>query len=66
MSYASTITPLAPSHDPRHVEAYMRCLHGMLDHLSPGEFEAEVAVAVRCIVIGGPDMAERLAWSYDL
>jgi len=62
--YASQIAPLAPRHDPRHVEAYMRCEHGTLDRLTPKMFAREVHMAVLCIQEGGTDAAERLAKSY--
>lgn len=66
MSYARLISPIAPSYDPRHVEAYMRVQHGTLDHLSADAFAAEVAMAVLCIEQGGTPQAESLARSYGL
>ena len=32
--YQTVIAPLAPNHDPRHVEAYMRLEHATLSHLT--------------------------------
>jgi len=61
--YGTQIRQLAPSHDPRHVEAYMRLEHGTLDRLSPRQFAADVKMAVACID-ADPAMAERLAQSY--
>lgn len=62
--YTPAILELAPSQDPRHVEAYMRVEHSTLDHLSPERFAAEVAVAVMCVTEGGEEMAERIAQSF--
>lgn len=62
--YADQIKRIAPTFDPRHVEAFMRSEHGTLDHLSPDRFAAEVAMACFCIKDGGQDLAERLAKSY--
>lgn len=64
--YTNRIRALAPTCDPRHVEAYMRCECGTLDRLSPQRFVSEVGIAVSCIREGGLDMAERLAKSYGL
>ncbi len=64
--YAATIRALAPTHDPRHIEAYMRLKYSTLDGLSKDEFEREVAIASECVRLGGKPMAERLARSYGL
>lgn len=64
--YRDRIKNLAPGHDPRHIEAFMRVEFGTLDHLGPDRFRAEVAIAVACIEEGGIEMAERLAKSYGL
>lgn len=64
--YRDRITQLAPTYDPRHIEAFMRSEHGTLDHLSPDTFAAEVAIAVMCIEDGGMEFGERLAKSYGL
>jgi len=64
--YRARIKELAPTYDPRHVEAYMRSEYGTLDALSPGHFDAEVRTAVLCINAGGTAMAEQLAQSYGL
>lgn len=62
--YEHKIRELAPSHDPRHVEAFMRSEHGTLDHLTPSRFRTEVGAAIACIREGGADFAEKLARSY--
>lgn len=64
--YQAQIKKLAPSHDPRHIEAFMRSEHGTLDALSPSRFRAEVKIAAMCVDEGGKDMAERIAKSYGL
>lgn len=66
MSYRERILEIAPSYDPRHVEAFMRNEHGTLDHLSADAFASEVAIAVMCIEDGGKEFGERLAKSYGL
>lgn len=62
--YAKQIQAIAPTYDPRHIEAFMRCENGTLDHLSPKAFAGEVTMAVLCIEEGGREQAERLAKSY--
>jgi hypothetical protein len=52
--------------DPRHVEAYMRLEHPMLDGLSPRQFRTEVQVALDCLAVGGCVLAERCAKSFGL
>jgi hypothetical protein len=66
MTYRQHIAALAPGHDPRHVEAFIRCEHGSLGALSADEFKAEVEIAIRCIREGGMPMAEKLAQSFGL
>lgn len=66
MSYRTFISEFAPTYDARHVEAYMRLEHPTLDDLSRDAFAAEVAIAIRCIDVGGKDTAECLAASYGL
>lgn len=61
--YEELIREFAPGRDPRHVEAYMRCQHPTLDHLTREAFAAEVTMAVLCIEEGGPEMAELVAKS---
>lgn len=63
-AYESTISPLAPGYDPRHIEAFMRIEHGTLDHLTPARFAADVRIACACVDDGGPDFAESIAQSY--
>ena len=64
--YQTMIQKLAPSYDPRHIEAFMRSECGTLDRLSPSRFRTEVKYAVACIEQGGKDLAERIAKSYGL
>jgi hypothetical protein len=62
--YSQQIKAIAPSYDPRHIEAYMRSEHSTLDALSPLRFRSEVQMACACVDQGGTVMAERLAKSY--
>lgn len=64
--YTERIRELAPDHDPRHIEAYIRVEHGTLDRLSPSAFRLEVLVAIECVAEGGLEMAERVAQSFGL
>ena len=64
--YREKIVLLAPLHDPRHVEAFMRAEHSTLDHLSERQFAAEVRMACACIDEGGVEMAERVAQSFGM
>lgn len=64
--YRDQIASLAPSYDPRHVEAFMRSEHSTLDGLSPRQFAAEVRMACACIDEGGADFAERVAQSFGM
>lgn len=64
--YRNLIVQIAPSYDPRHVEAYMRSEHGTLDRLSSSQFATEVTMAVMCIEDGGTEAAESLARSFGL
>ena len=45
--YEKQIRQIAPSYDPRHVEAFMRSEHPTLDGLSPYRFRSEVPVGLR-------------------
>lgn len=65
MTYQQQIESLT-SHDPRHVEAWMRIAHGTLDHLGPAEFESEVCIANACVTEAGQQESETLAVSYGL
>jgi hypothetical protein len=62
--YGHQIKALAPSYDPRHIEAFMRSEHGTLDHLTLSRFKQEVRTAITCIREGGIEFAEKLAKSY--
>lgn len=66
MAYAKRIRELAPLHDPRHVEAFMRVDHSTLDHLSPSRFAHEVVIASRCVDEAGRVQSELLAQTYGL
>ncbi len=63
--YTTKILTLAPLHDPRHVEAFMRLEYGTLDALGPEHFRREVNMACLCID-ADEAAAERLAQSYGL
>jgi hypothetical protein len=62
--YQQKIKSLAPSYDPRHIEAYMRVEHNTLDKLSPSRFKSEVMLACMCVDEGGAEMAEKIAKSF--
>lgn len=49
----------------QHVEGYMRCQYGTLDHLDRRTFNREVAIAVQCID-NDPAQAKMLAESFGL
>ena len=63
--YTNLIKTLAPSYDPRHIEAYMRIKYGTLDHLSKKRFSADVELCKACVDM---DLAgsEMLALTYGL
>jgi hypothetical protein len=60
------IAKIAPTFDPRHIEGFMRLDHPTLDHLSPDDFAAEVALAALCVNECGTERAELLARSFGL
>ena len=64
--YQTLIQSIAPDHDPRHIEAFMRLEYGTLDHLSPAKFRRECGIAADCIKQGGVNRAEDLAQSFGL
>lgn len=64
--YADRIRALAPDHDPRHIEGYMRLQYSTLDHLDAATFAREVKTAIACIREGGIETAERNAQSFGL
>lgn len=64
--YADQIKKLAPTYDPRHIEAFMRVGHGTLDKLSTRQFRAEVKLSTQCIDSAGLQDAEDCAKSYGL
>lgn len=64
--YQARIKEIAPTYDPRHIEAFMRSEHGTLDKLSPSRFKSEVRIACMCVDEGGQEMAEKIAKSYGL
>lgn len=51
---------------PHHVEAWIRVVHGTLDHLTIGEFEQEVRIALDLATTAGHEQSENLARSYGL
>ena len=65
-AYTDRIKAIAPSYDPRHIEAFMRSEYGTLDHLSPAKFLNEVHLAIECIDAEGKQFAEKLAKSYGM
>lgn len=65
-TYADRIAELAPTFDPRHVEAFMRSAHPTLDHLDAVWFAREVRIACQCVTTGGEPFAEQIARSYGL
>jgi hypothetical protein len=64
--YARLIFALAPDHDPRHIEAYMRVEFGTLDHLDQERFRKEVEIAAMCVDAAGIEQAEACAKSYGM
>jgi hypothetical protein len=66
MTYRQLIIKIAPSYDPRHIEAFMRSEHSTLDGLSPSRFRSEVRMAAACIDEGGVELAEKIARSFGL
>jgi hypothetical protein len=52
--------------DPRHIEAYMRLEHEVLDGLSREQFEVSVQISSCCVQAEGHVKAEELAKSYAL
>lgn len=64
--YADTFRQLQPSHDPRHIEAYVRLQYSTLDHLDRATLALEAEIAAECVTVGGIEAAERLAQSYGL
>lgn len=66
--YASRIrATIGPSPiDVRHVEAYMRAENSVLDALSSDQFDDEAKFCVTCVLMSGPEAAERLARSFGL
>lgn len=64
--YQKRIATLAPGHNARHIEAWMRSEHTTLDHLTPNGFKAAVRDALDSIAAGGAELSESLAKSYGL
>ena len=64
--YTDRIASIAPKHDPRHIEAFMRSQFSTLDHLSAAEFRREVKIAAQCVDLGGASTAEDIAKSFGL
>lgn len=66
MDYAARIRTIDKTHDPRHIEGFMRLQYSTLDHLDKATFRREVQIAAACIDEGGVEGAEQLAQSYGL
>jgi hypothetical protein len=66
MGYQATIKQIAPKHDPRHIEGYMRLQYSTLDHLDRATFRREVKLCAACVDEGGIEMAEKNAKSFGL
>jgi hypothetical protein len=64
--YRERIQALAPTHDPRLIEAFMRVGHSTLDGLSPNEFKREVRLSAACIDEAGVEFSEQIAKSVGL
>ena len=65
-AYYMTIKRLAPDHDPRHIEAFMRLEYPCLDGLNARQFDEQVGIAILCIKDGGLEFAEKIAKSFGL
>ena len=52
--------------DARHVEGWMRCESGTLDHLGGATWNRAVREAVECVDAAEPGVSDRLAASYGL
>lgn len=64
--YTEMFRKMAPNHDPRHIEAYIRLQYSTLDHLSKECMRREVAIAKDCVEVGGVSAAEACALSFGL
>jgi hypothetical protein len=59
--YAGKISQIAPSEDPRHVEAWLRLGNQPLDRLTGAQFERDVAIAVNAMRRKPRALSETLA-----
>lgn len=64
--YSDTFKKLQPSHDPRHIEAFVRLEYSTLSHLDLRTLRREARIAADCIALGGVEEAETLAKSFGL
>ena len=64
-AYSDQIRTIAPTYDPRHIEAMMRLQYSTLDRLSAAQFKREVLFCCICVE-EDPDLAERCAKSFGL
>jgi len=64
--YAALFREFQPTHDPRHIEAYVRLQYGTLDHLTRDELRAEAEIGAACVDAHGVEHAEALAETYGL
>ena len=70
LSYADTFRKLQPTHDPRHIEAFIRLEYSTLNHLDLRTIKREANIAAECIAYcaanGQADHPEWLAVSFGL
>ena len=59
------LTQLQPTHDPRHLEAFILCSGMRISSLTQRELKREARIAAECTK-EDPALAERLAQSYGL
>jgi hypothetical protein len=57
---------MQPSHDPRHIEAFVRLQYSTLCHLDKDTLRREAQIAAGCIAEGGKETAEAIAQSFGL
>ena len=64
--YQKLIHEIVPAYNPRHIEAYMRIVHGTLDNLSRKQFANEVKICAIAVDMAGPEDSEELAKSFGI
>lgn len=65
-AYTDLFRKAQPEFPPHQIEAFIRLVHGTLDHLDAAALEREAAFAADCIREAGPEHAEALAASFGL